>query len=208
VAVKRTVKVPDHLRDKISLRVSPNDWLEKARQLKKSSNLLFIEFENERTRFDERFERDPSISDGFPDDSIVVLLLAFAVENLLKGLFVAATSPAGNVKSLKELNIPGRSHELETIAEAIETISLTAFSDEERELLQALEHHIHWAGRYPSATHIDNILSTRQDGTFKKFMLQYPNDHFGIVALYDRLERQLAALIVSSIEQAKPSRDR
>jgi len=194
---KRTGRIPDHLRERISLGVSPDRWLAKARQLKKSSNLLFVEYEKQQFDFDEKFERDPSITDDFPDDSVVVLLLGFAVENLLKGLFVAATATATeNVKSLKELEIPGDPHELEPIADAVERLFTINFSDEERELLQALEHYIRWWGRYPSATHIDNIFPTQDDGKFKKFMLHYPSDHFGIVALYDRLEEQLVARLV------------
>jgi hypothetical protein len=199
--IKQTGRIPDHLREKISLGVSPDRWLAKARQLRKSSKLLFVEYEREHFDFDEKFERDPSITDGFPDDSVVVLLLGFAVENLLKGLFVAMTATVtGNVKSLKELEIPGAPHELEPVADAVGRLLPMKFSDGERELLQVLEHYIRWWGRYPSATHIDNIFPTQDDGRFKKFMLHYPSDHFGIVALYDRLEGQLAALVIPSVE--------
>jgi hypothetical protein len=40
--IKRTGRIPNHLREQISLGVSPDRWLAKARQLKKSSNLLFV----------------------------------------------------------------------------------------------------------------------------------------------------------------------
>jgi hypothetical protein len=195
LAAKRKIRIPDHIREKLTLPVAPDRWLSKARQLRKSSNLLFVQYEQENFDFGEKFERDPSISDGFPDDSVVVLLLGFAVENLLKGLFVTATGmQTGNVKGLKELKIPGEPHELEPVAEAVSKFLNLEFSEVEKGLLQALEHYIRWWGRYPSATHIDNAIPMHEDGKFKKFMLRYPDDHFAIVALYDRLEKRLAAL--------------
>jgi hypothetical protein len=103
---KRAQTVPDHLRARISLRVAPVNWLEKARQLRKSANLLFVVFENEQLEFGKQFERDPSLMEGWPDDTTILLLLGFAVENLLKGLFVSALPEPRKIKELKALGMP------------------------------------------------------------------------------------------------------
>lgn len=78
-------KVPDHLRSEISLRVHPQDWLAKARKLKKAADLLFRNFETEQVKFNEEFEKDCDADLPRPDDTVVTMLLGFAVENLLKG---------------------------------------------------------------------------------------------------------------------------
>jgi hypothetical protein len=168
--------------------VRPRDWLAKARQLRKAADLLFIDFEDERGKFDEDFEEDPSIEKPFPDDSVVTMLLGFAVENLLKGLYVSTLEHAEGVKDLSELKFPGQRHELEPIAHAVKPKLQIEFSREEVDLLHALEHVVLWYGRYPSARNIDDSIPTHVTGGFKKFTFNYPDDHFATLRLYDRLE--------------------
>jgi hypothetical protein len=194
---KASSKIPNHIREKLSLTISPRNWLDKARRLRKSSNYLFIEYENEQSDFTDKFERNPNIDGASrPDDDVVVLLLGFGIENLLKGLFVAAVGPPlGRVEKLKTLKIPGGPHELEPIADEVGKLLTIKFSDEERELLQALEHYIRWQGRYPSATDIENIVPIDGNGFFKKFILYYPSDHFGVISLYDKLEGLLEEMV-------------
>jgi hypothetical protein len=185
---KRAQTVPNHLRAKISLRVTPSDWLNKARQLRKSADLLFIAYENEQLEFGERFERDPSITEGRPEDATILLLLGFAVENLLKGLFVSALPGQEKIKDLKALDLPSPYHALEPIADAISQSLGIEFSPGDKDLLDVLEHAIQWLGRYPSPTNIDGLISLNERGHFKKFYLHYPAEHFALVALYDRLD--------------------
>jgi hypothetical protein len=90
MSAKAASKIPNHIRDKLSLNISPRKWLEKARILRKSSNHLLIEYEKEQSDYADEFERDPDTNRAKPDDDVVVLLLGFGIENLLKGLFVAA----------------------------------------------------------------------------------------------------------------------
>ena len=82
---KRASKAPDD----ISLQVHPQDWLAKARKLKKAADLLFINFETEQEKFDEEFEKEHDFDLPRPDDTVVTMLLGFGVENLLKGLLVS-----------------------------------------------------------------------------------------------------------------------
>jgi hypothetical protein len=188
---KRAGKVPNHLRRRISLRVHPKDWLAKARQLRKAANLLFIDFENERAEFAEEFEKEPDTDLPIPDDSVVTMLLGFAVENLLKGLYVSTLEHMEDVKDLSALNFPGQRHELEPIAHALKPELQIEFSQEEVDLLHALEHVVLWYGRYPSARNIDDLIPAHETGYFKKFMFNYPDDHFASLKLYDRLETLL-----------------
>jgi hypothetical protein len=128
-------------------------------------------------------------------------LLGFGIENLLKGLFVAAVRPPlRTVQKLKALKIPGGPHELEPIADEVGILLKIKFSEEERGLLQALEHYIRWRGRYPSATDIENIIPIGDNGVFKKFILYYPRDHFDLISLYDKLEGLLEEIVLCEVE--------
>jgi hypothetical protein len=185
---KRAGKVPTWLRPKISLRVGPQDWLAKARQLKKAADLLFVEFENEQIKHDEEFERDYDFGLPSPDDTAVNMLLGFAVENLLKGIYVTTLENVKDIKDLSDLKLPGGRHELEPIADALRSKLKVEFSEHEIDLLHALEHMVLWAGRYPSARNIDDLIPADEMGGFKKFIFNYPDDHFATLELYERLE--------------------
>jgi hypothetical protein len=185
---KRAGKVPVHLRSRISLRVRPADWLARARKLRKAADLLFMEFESEQEKFSEKFEKEPSIDLPFPEDSVFTMLLGFAVENLLKGLYVSTLEHVKDIKDLSELNFPGQGHELDPIARAVTSVLPIKFLEEEVKLLDALEHVVRWYGRYPSARTIDDNVPMDEKGYFKKFIFSYPNDHFAGISLYDRLE--------------------
>jgi hypothetical protein len=201
---KAASKIPNHIRETLSLNVSPRYWLEKARKLRKSANLLFIEYESEQSEFIDKFERDPSVSGASrPDDDVVVLLLGLGIENLLKGLFVGAVGPPpGKVQKLKDLKFPGGPHELAPVADEVGKLLQIKFSDEERGIIQALEYYIRWRGRYPSAADVENSIPINDNGFFKKFILYYPNDHFDTISLYNKLECQLEARVLRGSEGA------
>jgi hypothetical protein len=200
---KRVGRVPDYLRSRISLRVLPQDWLAKARVLKKAVDRLFIDFEIEREEFEEKFEKEPDTTKlSFPDDTVVTMLLGFAVENLLKGLHVSTLEHMEGVKDLSELPSVLRRHELRAIACAVTSGLQIEYSEEELDLLDALTHVIVWYGRYPSARNIDDLIPVHDmpvvstfDGQlthhFKKFRFNYPHDYFATLKLYDRLETLL-----------------
>jgi hypothetical protein len=188
--------LPNYIRETLSLNVSPKHWLATAEKLRTSANLLFIEYENEQSKFNDKFERDPDFGGARPDDDVVVLLLGLGIENLLKGLFVGAVKPPpGKVQKLKDLKIPGASHELEPLADEVKKLLQIEFPEEERELLQALEYYIRWRGRYPSATNVEDSVPRDDKGFFKKFILYYPEDHFAVISLYDKLKGKLEAVI-------------
>ena len=187
---RRAGKIPDYLRSEISLRVSPWDWLTKARQLHRDANLLFAKFKVEQEEYDKALSYEAPI----PDVSTVEMLIGFAVENLLKGLYVVnAKISVENVKELKTLRIPGSRHDLIPIAEALKDPPLSlGFSKDEQDILSALEHVVLWFGRYPSARDLDDLIPMDASGLFRKFSFTYPDDHFAALRLYDRLEAVLA----------------
>ncbi len=198
---KRASKAPDD----ISLQVHPQDWLAKARKLKKAADLLFINFETEQEKFDEEFEKEHDFDLPRPDDTVVTMLLGFGVENLLKGLLVSTLEHVEGVKDLSELPAVLRRHELKPIACVVKPELHIEFSQEELDLLDALTHVILWYGRYPSARNIDDLiplywnplssptgLAPGDDAhghyEFKKSSFDYPADYFATLKLYDRLE--------------------
>jgi hypothetical protein len=85
--------------------------------------LLFISFEAEK----EEYDKDPSYDAAIPDGSTVEMLIGFAVENLLKSLYVTTRSNMENVKDLKALFIPGSRHDLISIAEVLKEPPLSLF---------------------------------------------------------------------------------
>jgi hypothetical protein len=202
IAQMAAPKISKRMRETLSLNISPKHWLGMAQKLRKSSNLLFIEYENEQIEFIDKLERDPDIIEARPDDDVVVLLLGLGIENLLKGLFVAVKQPLLKVQKLKDLKIPGGPHELEPIAVEVSKSLKIEFSEEERGLLQALEYYVRWRGRYPSATDVEDNVPMDDEGYFKKSVLFYPKDHFDVISLYDKLEGKLQAIIPRGSERA------
>jgi hypothetical protein len=100
---------------RLSFRAAPYDWLEKARALRRASDHLFIRFEEELHVYEEgyfnsSFELEP------PDGSALALLLGFAIENLLKGLYVS-TLKIANPRRLRDLGLSH--HELLDIAKEV-----------------------------------------------------------------------------------------
>jgi hypothetical protein len=189
---KRAGRIPDHLRSQIGLSITPRDWFAKALALSHAADLLYGGLKIQHVEYDAALATDLDTRPPIPDDSIVLVLLGFAVENLLKGLHISITGHPPRVLNLAELKVPGGRHELRPIAEAIASAELT-FSPEEMALLDALEHMILWRGRYPSATHIDDLVPMYSDGRFKKFYMNFPSDHEATWQLFNKLKYALGA---------------
>jgi hypothetical protein len=196
--------VPDHIKAMMRLRSEPWHWLQMARQLRRSANVLWPVFEQEWLAWEERFERDPSREwDEAPRGSTVELLSALTVENLLKGLLVAAYPPAGRVVALRNVHPRLASHDLREIVAHLDASPIShVVADEHRWLLYVLEEAIMWAGRYPSPREIGQGFPIDEHGYFvQKFFLEYPDDYFAVFKLCDSLDHSLARV-------AKPIADR
>src|ERR1700722_4926462 len=100
---------------RLLFRAAPYDWLEKARALRRASDHLFIRFEEERLAYEEGYFDSPEPVP--PDSSALALLLGFAIENLLKGLYVS-TQKIANPRKLSDLGRVSR-HDLLDIAKEV-----------------------------------------------------------------------------------------
>lgn len=173
----------------LSLSLTPWDWLKKAQLLRDASNQLFVRFENDQLAHDERFERELSFDLDAPDDSVLMMLFGFAIENLLKGLYVSTLKNAKRPRTLDELGVSR--HGLAVIAKKVEAALGEQFSESEIKLLTDLEQTIVWRGRYPSPVDADRLISTSSDTLFSAPSFQNPEHHFAASKLYDRLEALL-----------------
>jgi hypothetical protein len=117
----------------LSLSLTPWDWLKKAQLLRDASNQLFVRFENDQLAHDERFERELSFDLDAPDDSVLMMLFGFAIENLLKGLYVSTLKNAKRPRTLDELGVSR--HGLAVIAKKVEAALGEQFSESEIKLL-------------------------------------------------------------------------
>jgi hypothetical protein len=129
-----------NLARRLSLNVAPYDWLTKAQSLRQASNYLLVRFEEVQLAHDEEFERTFDFGRNPPDSSVLMMLLGFAIENLLKGLYVSTLPIVKRPRTLKELGITH--HSLETIAREITAALNEQFSKRELEILNAIEQSI------------------------------------------------------------------
>jgi hypothetical protein len=186
---ERTKEEIKKLSAPLSLNLTPWDWLKKAQLLRDASNQLFVRFEKDRLAYDERFEQNPSFDLVSPDDSVFIMLFGFAIENLLKGLYVGTLKNAKRPRTLNELGVSR--HGLAVIAKQVEAALGEQFSESEMKLLTDLEQTIVWRGRYPSPVDADSLISTSSDTLFSAPSFRYPEHHFAASKLYDRLEALL-----------------
>jgi hypothetical protein len=168
---------------RLLFRSAPYDWLEKARALRRASDHLFIRFEEERLAYEEGYFDSPEPVP--PDSSALALLLGFAIENLLKGLYVS-TQKIANPRKLSDLGRVSR-HDLLDIAKEVADKLGEQLSTRDLDILAAVEQTIVWRGRYPTPTDVDKLISSNDSSTFPAPMLRYRDG----CRLYDRLEALL-----------------
>jgi hypothetical protein len=169
---------------RLSFSATPYDWLEKARALRRASDHLFIRFEEELLAYEEGFEQTSSFELEPPDSSALAMLLGFAIENLLKGLYVS-TQKIANPRTLRELGV--FRHDLSIIASEVAVKLGEELSKRDFDILAAVEQTIVWRGRYPSPSDVDKLISSKDSSMFSAQMLRYPDG----CRLYDRLEALL-----------------
>lgn len=196
---KRTKAEIKNLSARLPLKSTPLDWLEKARALRHASNHLLIHFEEEQLAYEEKFERTLAFELEPPDASVLMMLLGFAIENLLKGLYVSTLKIAKPPRTLRELGVSG--HCLAVIANKLEVALGETFSQRELDILAAVEQTILWYGRYPSPVDADKLISTSDHTLFSMPMFRYPKDHFDACAMCDRLESLLIPRAPFSIQK-------
>lgn len=151
--------------------------------------------------YNEQFERTPDFDLEPPDGSVLMMLLGFAIENLLKGLYVSTLPIIKPPRTLKELGIQG--HSLDVIAKKITDALNEPFSKREFEILTAIEQSIVWCGRYPSPIDAEKLISRSADSLFSMPFFRYPADHFDACKLCDRLESLLKPRAPFSTQRMK-----
>lgn len=113
----------------------PFMWIRKAVELRKAADVVWADFLSTL----EAFQKSDDLENPFTGQ-VAIMLYGLAIENHLKAGLVAAGK---GKNSSGEFNI--KSHKIIDLA-----IKLgLQCSPEEYELLERLEHHITWAGRYP-----------------------------------------------------------
>jgi hypothetical protein len=86
--------------------------------------------------YNEQFERTPDFELDPPDGNVLMMLLGFAIENLLKGLYASTLPIVKPPRALKESGIQG--HSLDVIAKKITDALNEPFSKREFEILTAI----------------------------------------------------------------------
>jgi hypothetical protein len=155
------------------------NWLERAEGLRLSADVIYAAFE-------EVMPLSQTLP-GIREKKLAfiqsyMLLTAIAFENLLKGLAVIG-DPAG----WRRLQDDG-GHGISTFA-----ASVTALSDEERDLLQRLQEYLVWAGRYNVPTKAARYAAKHGMRTLRS------TDPLLIARLFERLARLLHDRVRKSI---------
>jgi hypothetical protein len=123
----------------------------------------------------------------FPNFNVAYMLVAYALENLLKGLAVAKGRV---VFSGQELPKDLMTHDLSKL-HALATPSATA----DRHVLDSLTYMSEWRARYPLPSSVEKIWPMGDNGAPKAAGLRWPESHQEFLAYCDGLETELRGLI-------------
>jgi len=186
----KSEKEIEELADRLSLNTTPYDWLSKAHKVKQSAEILFDKLDTEQTEHDEKFEQTADFTLESPDWGVAMMLVGFAIENLLKGLLVSTLDIKERPKRLRDLGF--QNHDLQGMIDNLPDDLKPALDDSEKRVIEPLEHAVFWRGRYPSPTDARKHISKEQDVLFVRTEFKYPDDQFGALSVYYKLEEKLS----------------
>jgi hypothetical protein len=176
---------------------NPSDWLRVARRLRSSADVIFEHdraiaattlHELQRLVADGRVEALDAKEYAAPNLDAGYMLMAFAIENLLKGLIVGKGSvDASNPGELFQELFTHNLSDLHNLAEPKATI--------ERHFLDALTYMAEWRARYPTPVWIDQLWPMDEEGKIRTGAGLWPGDYSDIFKYSDELEAELSALI-------------
>jgi hypothetical protein len=175
----------------------PKAWMHVARRLRSSADAIFERENPVAARHWDEIRRlmglaaegnsPPEDYDEtkfpWPNFDAAFMLMAYAIENLLKGLAIAK----GLVRfSGQELPKTLKDHDLHRLHQLVgprATIASHALED--------LTYMLEWRARYPLPTSVDKFWPMRGDGTMKGGSCTWPDFNKNILAYYDALEAEL-----------------
>jgi hypothetical protein len=178
----------------------PKAWMHVARRLRASADAIFERENPVATRHWDEIRRIGRLAaDGnlppedydeskfpWPNFDAAFMLMAYAIENLLKGLAVAKglvqVSAHELPKTLKDHDLY-RLHQLATPRATIAP-----------NVLDILTYMSEWRARYPFPTSIEKFWPMSSDGTMKGGGYSWPHFSMDVLAYYDALEEELREL--------------
>ena len=173
----------------------PVAWLVVSRRLRQSADAIFDRENPIARRFYNELRRDPAKFDRekfpWPNFDAAYMLIAFAIENLLKGLLVAK-----GVVTFTAQKIPAalKGHDLRTLHGRAKTAATINPA-----ILESLTYMSEWRARYPFPTEIERFWPMRDDGTFKTgggFI--FPQSHHEFLAYCEALDAELRGYLSAS----------
>jgi hypothetical protein len=194
-----TLRNPDWVRQVYDSARQPEAWLHAAKKLRTSADAIFERENPIADRFYGELIRGARAATGenpssgyfdevkfpWPNFGAAFMLMAFAIENLLKGLAIEK----GKVE-LSKLELPQglKSHDLDELHQLAKPRATAA--------QHVLDHltYMSWAGRYPCPTEAGKFWPTRKDGTIAGIGTSWPQSHNDVLAYYDALAAELQEL--------------
>jgi hypothetical protein len=135
----------------------PITWLINSLSLKRAANIIFNQCLED---FEAKISSDPTDSKNeWPLTSIYMLLSGFALENLLKGIYIGRNPTFVMEGKLKKWSSKS-GHELLDLAEKTKF----ELSEDETNLLERLTEFVVWAGKYPIPKQFENNMPRQCQG--------------------------------------------
>ena len=176
----------------------PTLWVGKSRSLVKASRLLRPQIDHFFASASASKAGDP-VHDGHDLAPVFMMLVAFAAENLLKGILIARHPR--RVTPAKLTKWEGGGHDLVELAK---TAKVTLTPDE-RTLLLTLSVHAEWLGRYPCPlSHEERLPRTTTGGGFAPVGGFNSGDLDLALALCSRFEQVLDAARTKAHARPQP----
>ena len=179
----------------------PVAWLHVARHLRSSADTLFERENPIATRHYDELRRIASLATvdnsqpenydeskfPFPNFHVAYMLIAFALENLLKGIAIAKGSVTFSGQELPKSLITHDLHKLHKLAAPKATIA--------PHTLDSLSYMSEWRARYPIAVDVEKIWPMSDAGIPKIATFRWPDSHQEFLAYFDNLEAELRNLL-------------
>ncbi|HEX3864224.1 MAG TPA: hypothetical protein VHY35_21285 [Stellaceae bacterium] len=174
--------------------IRPHSWLRTARRLRSSADAIFKKEDPIARKFwaaawhaTKTGKQFNEMRYPFPNFDAAYMLIAFSIENLLKGLLIAKKLVTFDSKNSIPSNL--RTHDLEKLERLASPIARL-----DKHSLYSLTYMSEWRGRYPMPTKVDKFWPMHDDGKMKTPGL-VPEDHAKIFSYCDQLESELTRLL-------------